>query len=59
MAKLSQHAEPREGFGAGLEAPHYSPKDPQAFLQETDHPLSPFTGNAIEWRSDVYDDGTT
>lgn len=45
--------------GKALDAPGISPKDPQAWLHESSHPYSPFTGNALKWDSYVYDDGTT
>ena len=31
----------------------------QADLIGSNHPLSPFVGNALEWSSYVFDDGTT
>lgn len=45
--------------GRGLDAPTMSPQDPQAWLHESNHPYSPFTGNALKWDSYMYDDGTT
>ena len=45
--------------GKGLDAFKYSPKDPQAYLIGSNHPLSPFPGNALKWESRVYDDATT
>lgn len=54
-------AEPVEAkvVGRALDAPKRSPKDPQAWLQESNHPYAPFVGNALKWDSYVYDDGTT
>ena len=43
----------------GLRAPAKCPRDPQAFLQRSTHPYSPFVGNALTWESYVFDDGTT
>ena len=31
----------------------------QADLEGSNHPLSPFVGNALEWSSYVFDDGST
>lgn len=42
----------------GLRAPFHSPEDPQAYLQKSNHPYAPFTGNALTWESLVFDDGT-
>jgi hypothetical protein len=48
---------PRSG-GFGIGAGTVVPEDPQWFLAGTNHPYSPFPGDAIEWESNVYDDGT-
>jgi len=45
--------------GRGLDAATKSPKDPQLHLAGSNHPYAPFTGNALKWESNVYDDGTT
>ncbi len=45
--------------GRGLNAATKSPKDPQLHLAGSNHPYAPFTGNALKWESNVYDDGTT
>uniref|UniRef100_A0A7S1XBJ9 Uncharacterized protein n=1 Tax=Tetraselmis chuii TaxID=63592 RepID=A0A7S1XBJ9_9CHLO len=45
--------------GRGLDAPAYNPRDPQGYLEGSNHPYAPFTGNAYKWGSYVYDDGTT
>ena len=45
--------------GKALNAPSKSPKDPQWYLAESNHPVAPFVGNALKWESYVYDDGTT
>eukprot|EP00873_Tetraselmis_striata_P037018 jgi/Tetstr1/457282/TSEL_043887.t1 len=45
--------------GRGLEAPAYHPEDPQWYLASSNHPYTPFPGNAYKWESYVYDDGTT
>lgn len=45
--------------GKGLDAAKHNPIDPQAYLAGSQHPLSPFPGNALKWESRVYDDGTT
>lgn len=43
--------------GRGLEAPSSEPGDPQVFLHRSNHPYSPFTGNALKWDCWTYDDG--
>lgn len=50
--------EPKK-VGRGLDAPAKSPKDPQLYLAGSHHPYAPFTGNALVWESNVYDDGST
>ena len=45
--------------GRGLDAATKSPKDPQFHLAGSNHPYAAFTGNALKWQSNVYDDGTT
>ena len=45
--------------GRALNARKKKPKDPQTFLWNSNHPYSPFVGNALKWDSYVYDDGTT
>uniref|UniRef100_A0A061S7W1 Morn repeat protein 1 n=1 Tax=Tetraselmis sp. GSL018 TaxID=582737 RepID=A0A061S7W1_9CHLO len=44
--------------GRGLQAPLYSPDDPQWHLAGSNHPYTPFPGNALKWESLIYDDGT-
>lgn len=51
--------DPLKWVGSGLDAPKYSPADPQQYLAGSNHPHAPFTGNALKWESYVYDDGTT
>lgn len=37
----------------------FIPEDPQWYMAGTNHPISPFPGDGMEWESNVYDDGTT
>lgn len=48
-----------KAVGKALDAATKSPKDPQAYLAQSNHPVAPFVGNALKWESYVYDDGTT
>ncbi|GMH35111.1 hypothetical protein BSKO_02979 [Bryopsis sp. KO-2023] len=43
----------------GLRAPFHNPKNPQAYLEKSNHPYAPFTGNSLTWESFVFDDGST
>jgi len=45
--------------GLGVTGHLYEPENPQSHLQYSFHPQTPFPGNALKWRSYVYDDGTT
>lgn len=45
--------------GRGLNAPAHSPEDPQWHLAGSNHPYTPFPGNALKWASLIFDDGTT
>ena len=50
--------EPKQ-VGKGVDAPRHRPLDPQTWLIGSNHPYSPFPGNALKWESWVWDDGTT
>ena len=45
--------------GKGIDAGKHNPGDPQQYLAGSNHPYSPFPGNALKWESWVFDDGTT
>ena len=49
--------EPKQ-VGKGIDAPKHRPLDPQTWLIGSNHPYSPFPGNALKWESWVWDDGT-
>ncbi|KDD73401.1 hypothetical protein H632_c2214p0, partial [Helicosporidium sp. ATCC 50920] len=44
---------------SGRGADFFCPIAPQWWLVKSFHPYAPFPGNALEWDSNVYDDGTT
>ncbi|KAK9834016.1 hypothetical protein WJX81_002998 [Elliptochloris bilobata] len=43
----------------GKGVPRLPPKDASSYLAGSNHPYAPFTGNALKWASNVYDDTTT
>ncbi len=45
--------------GRALDAPRQSPKDPQFWLRNTNHPYRPFPDQPLRWESWVYDDAST
>ncbi|BDA41949.1 probable phosphatidylinositol 4-phosphate 5-kinase 8 at N-terminal half [Coccomyxa sp. Obi] len=59
MSEEQRHPLEPKAVGKGLDAHRHSPLDPQSYLAGSQHPYSPFPGNALKWDSVVYDDGTT
>ena len=58
MVDAEEPMEQRD-VGLGVTGHLYEPENPQSHLQYSFHPQTPFPGNALKWRSYVYDDGTT
>ena len=61
MSKDGEQRHPLEPkkVGKGIDAPRHHPLNPQKWLIGSNHPYSPFPGNALKWESWVWDDGTT
>jgi hypothetical protein len=62
LEDVETHTEDRwvpDYVGAGLGLDNEDPMNPQWTLRHSNHPLTPFPGEALKWESFVYDDGTT
>mmetsp|Transcript_22618 Transcript_22618/g.62778 ORF Transcript_22618/g.62778 Transcript_22618/m.62778 type:complete len:426 (-) Transcript_22618:343-1620(-) len=54
-----EDAQQPKAVGRGLNPGKYSVKDTQWHLAGSNHPYAPFPGNAMKWKSFIYDDGTS